>query len=88
MFAAPWSYPEDIVSMTIEDGDNPGEDSETERIVDFSRGPPAYEGNEDFISKLKQDLGIKVSFYCVILQFKNAYKFLYSSNKRKICKCN
>ncbi|XP_053399277.1 uncharacterized protein LOC123557003 isoform X4 [Mercenaria mercenaria] len=59
VFAAPWSYPEDIVSMTIDDGDNQGEEGENERVVDLSRGPPAYEGNKEFISKLKQDLGIK-----------------------------
>ena len=61
VFAAPWSYPEDIVSMTIDEEDDQGEN---ERMVDLSRGPPGYEGNQEFISKLKQDLGIKV---CTVL---------------------
>ncbi|XP_060597612.1 serine-rich adhesin for platelets-like isoform X4 [Ruditapes philippinarum] len=59
VFAAPWSYPDDIVSMTIDEEDNQGEEGENERVVDLSRGPPGYEGNKEFISKLKQDLGIK-----------------------------
>ncbi len=62
MITAPWSYPEDIVSMVIgEDASNQGNSfPDNERVVDLTRGPPAYEGNTDFISKLKEDLGIKV----------------------------
>lgn len=66
VLAAPWSYPEDIVSMVIEDGSSDSSplegtrDGETERVVDLSSGPPAYEGNKEYIKKLKHDLGIKV----------------------------
>ncbi|KAK3596512.1 hypothetical protein CHS0354_021016 [Potamilus streckersoni] len=55
VLTAPWSYPDDIVSMAIENG----ETSEFERIVDLARGPPAYEENEEYIARIKQDLGIK-----------------------------
>ena len=55
---APWSYPEDIVSMVIEE-DSEGGDSE--RVVDLSRRPPPYEGDPNFLQKLKEDLGIQVS---------------------------
>ncbi|XP_052796628.1 uncharacterized protein LOC128229029 isoform X3 [Mya arenaria] len=54
--AAPWSYPEDIVSMVIEEG---VEEGESQHVVDLSRGSPAYEGNAQFIMQLKKDLGIK-----------------------------
>ena len=59
---APWSYPEDMVTMVIgENGDNPGSGfQDNERVVDFSMGPPAYAGNMVYIQKLKEDLGIKV----------------------------
>ncbi|KAL3880268.1 hypothetical protein ACJMK2_032517 [Sinanodonta woodiana] len=55
VLTAPWSYPDDIVSMAIENG----ETSEFERVVDLSRGPPTYEENEEYIARIKQDLGIK-----------------------------
>lgn len=58
VLAAPWSYPEDIVSMVIEED---GEGGDSERVVDLSRRPPAYEGDQNFIQKLKEDLGIEVS---------------------------
>jgi len=61
--AAPWSYPEDLVSVTVADGE---EEAETHRQVDFSRGPPTYEGNPDFILQLKKDLGIKVGSSCPV----------------------
>ena len=59
---APWSYPEDMVSMMIgEEGDIQGRgDQDHERVTDFAMGPPGYAGNKDFIQKLKHDLGIKV----------------------------
>ena len=61
MFTAPWSYPEDLVSMVIgEENGNHGI-PDNERIVDLTRGPPAYEGNKEYISRLKEDLGIKVN---------------------------
>lgn len=64
VIAAPWSYPEDIVSMAIEEGESEGDtDGETLHLVDLSRGPPGYEANKEFISKLKHDLGIKVFFF-------------------------
>ncbi|KAL4230083.1 Frmpd3p [Mactra antiquata] len=60
VIASPWSYPEDIVSMTIDEDENEDDtEGETLHLVDLSRGPPGYEANKDFISKLKQDLGIK-----------------------------
>ena len=45
--------------MVIDDAGNQGI-PDNERIVDLTRGPPPYEGNKEYISRLKEDLGIKV----------------------------
>ena len=74
MFTAPWSYPEDLVSMVIDEAGNQGNSiPDNERIVDLTRGPPAYEGNK-YISRLKQDLGIKVcpEKALLVIKFKSA----------------
>ncbi|XP_052276810.1 uncharacterized protein LOC127876023 isoform X3 [Dreissena polymorpha] len=55
VLAAPWSYPEDIVSMVIDEGKEGGDN---QRVIDLSRGPPAYEGDKKFIMQLKKDLGL------------------------------
>lgn len=35
--------------------------AENERIVSFARGPPIYDGNDsNFITRIKEDLGIQV----------------------------
>ena len=58
---APWSYPEDVVTHVIQNEDDPEEIAENERIVNFARGPPAYDGSDsNFITKIKEDLGIQV----------------------------
>lgn len=57
---SPWSYPEDIVSQVIETV-NKDEISENERVIDLSWGAPAYEEDREYIAKIKQELGIKVS---------------------------
>ena len=72
MFTAPWSYPEDLVSLVIDDGGNQGI-PDNERIVDLTRGPPPYEGNKEYISRLKEDLGIKV-YYPKVPKFLDARK--------------
>ena len=58
MIAAPWSYPEDIVSQVIgvEDSDM----LENQRVVDCRRGPPNYEESHEYIRQIKEDLGIEV----------------------------
>ncbi|XP_022327026.2 uncharacterized protein LOC111126576 isoform X7 [Crassostrea virginica] len=57
---APWSYPEDVVTHVIQNEDDPKEIAENERIVNFARGPPAYDGSDsNFITKIKEDLGIQ-----------------------------
>ena len=72
---APWSYPEDIVSMVI--GEHAGH-HDNERIIDLSRRPPEYEGNKEFISKLKHDLGIKVSVVTKAMNFSFSMKCFIS----------
>lgn len=38
--------------------------AEDERIVSFARGPPVYDGSDsNFITKIKEDLGIQVDRY-------------------------
>lgn len=38
--------------------------AEDERIVNFARGPPVYDGSDsNFITKIKEDLGIQVDRY-------------------------
>lgn len=38
--------------------------AEHERIVNFARGPPVYDGSDsNFITKIKEDLGIQVDRY-------------------------
>ena len=69
VFTAPWSYPEDLVSMVIDDAGNQGNSiPDNERIIDLTRGPPAYEDSKEYISRLKQDLGIKVNL--IISEYK------------------
>lgn len=55
VLSTPWSYPEDIVSQTVSD-----ELKEHERFIDLCQGPPAYEGDTEYINRIKIDLGIKV----------------------------
>lgn len=38
--------------------------AEDERIVNYARGPPVYDGSDsNFITKIKEDLGIQVDRY-------------------------
>lgn len=66
MVAAPWSYPADLVSQVIGTGDedDPSCMSENEHIVDLSKGPPPYKEDEEYIAKIKQELGIQV---CMVI---------------------
>jgi len=66
--------------MVIEE-DSEGGDSE--RVVDLSRRPPPYEGDPNFLQKLKEDLGIQVS---VSLHFlSNWNKFIFELDKDSCC---
>lgn len=58
VIAAPWSYPEDIVSQVI--GIEDSEITENQRVVDCRRGPPNYEESQEYIKQIKEDLGIEV----------------------------
>ncbi|XP_071126713.1 uro-adherence factor A-like isoform X3 [Mytilus edulis] len=57
VIAAPWSYPEDIVSQVI--GIEDSEITENQRVVDCRRGPPNYEESQEYIKQIKEDLGIE-----------------------------
>ncbi|CAC5423068.1 FERM and PDZ domain-containing protein 4,FERM and PDZ domain-containing protein 3,FERM and PDZ domain-containing protein 1 [Mytilus coruscus] len=57
VIAAPWSYPEDIVSQVI--GIEDSEILENQRVVDCRRGPPNYEESQEYIKQIKEDLGIE-----------------------------
>lgn len=58
--ASPWSYPEDVVTHVIQKEQDSKEIAEDERIVNFARGPPVYDGSDsNFITKIKEDLGIQ-----------------------------
>ncbi|XP_061164682.1 uncharacterized protein LOC133173697 isoform X4 [Saccostrea echinata] len=58
--ASPWSYPEDVVTHVIQADHDSTEIAENERIVNFARGPPVYDGSDsNFITKIKEDLGIQ-----------------------------
>ena len=57
--AAPWSYPEDLVSEMVGSADNGVSDNQ--RLVDLAQEPPEYEENEEYLARVKQDLGIEVS---------------------------
>ncbi|XP_048772216.2 uncharacterized protein LOC125678112 isoform X7 [Ostrea edulis] len=60
VYAAPWSYPEDVVTHVIQSDHDSKEIAENERIVSFARGPPIYDGNDsNFITRIKEDLGIQ-----------------------------
>ncbi|XP_033743319.1 LOW QUALITY PROTEIN: uncharacterized protein LOC117329473 [Pecten maximus] len=54
VLTTPWSYPEDIVSQTLTE-----QITENERLIDLCQGPPAYEDDEEYINRIKIDLGIK-----------------------------
>lgn len=58
--AAPWSYPEDIVSHFIDSDTESPSSTDNEHSVDLSWGAPPYRENKDYIDKLKSDLGIEV----------------------------
>ncbi|KAK7489874.1 hypothetical protein BaRGS_00018896, partial [Batillaria attramentaria] len=55
--AAPWSYPEDLVSEVVVTSD--ADVSDNERRVDLSQDPPEYTENQEYLAKIKQDLGIE-----------------------------
>ncbi|XP_062569111.1 uncharacterized protein LOC134231205 isoform X2 [Saccostrea cucullata] len=58
--ASAWSYPEDVVTHVIQADHDSTEIAENERIVNFARGPPVYDGSDsNFITKIKEDLGIQ-----------------------------
>lgn len=62
--ASPWSYPEDVVTHVIQKEQDSKEIAEDERIVNYARGPPVYDGSDsNFITKIKEDLGIQVDRY-------------------------
>lgn len=54
--AEPWSYPEDLVSELV--GTSGTKVSENERLVDLAHEPPEYVANEEYLSRIKEDLGI------------------------------
>ncbi|KAH3839720.1 hypothetical protein DPMN_113153 [Dreissena polymorpha] len=45
--------------MVIDEGKEGGDN---QRVIDLSRGPPAYEGDKKFIMQLKKDLGLVFLF--------------------------
>ncbi|XP_025087931.1 uncharacterized protein LOC112560341 isoform X3 [Pomacea canaliculata] len=57
--AEPWSYPEDLVSELV--GTSGTKVSENERLVDLAHEPPEYVANEEYLSRIKEDLGIATS---------------------------
>ena len=78
VYPAPWSYPDDLVSEVIGSADDGVSDNQ--RLVDLAQEPPEYEENEEYLAKVKLDLGIEVSrghghplvsplaFVCVMLR--------------------
>ncbi|KAL8614814.1 hypothetical protein ACOMHN_055840 [Nucella lapillus] len=60
--AAAWSYPEDLVSEVVVVGEGDGEGvSDNQRLADLGQDPPDYQENEQYLSRVKQDLGIQAS---------------------------
>ena len=60
---SPWSYPEGLVSELKESSHKTEDEkvAENERLVDLASGPPGYSENEEYIARIKEELGIKVN---------------------------
>ena len=58
VLAAPWTYPDDLVSEVIEpdSGEETGQVSEDEKLIDLAQAPPSYIENKDFLVDVKPDL--------------------------------
>ncbi|XP_076446709.1 uncharacterized protein LOC143284028 isoform X2 [Babylonia areolata] len=57
---AAWSYPEDLVSQVVV-GEEDGVVTDNQHLVDLSQDPPEYVDSEQYLSRVKQDLGIQTS---------------------------
>lgn len=61
--------------------------AEDERIVNFARGPPVYDGSDsNFITKIKEDLGIQVDRYGFEEFFKDIFNPCFNSQYYYICR--
>ncbi|XP_041357056.1 uncharacterized protein LOC121374154 isoform X2 [Gigantopelta aegis] len=58
VLAAPWTYPDDLVSEIIEpdSGEENGQVSEDEKLIDLAQPPPTYIENKDYLVDVKHDL--------------------------------
>ncbi|XP_064636403.1 uncharacterized protein LOC135493223 isoform X2 [Lineus longissimus] len=55
-----WSYvTDDDAHIVNPDAEENGVGKENDRLIDLSKGPPDYHDNLDYISKIKEELGIK-----------------------------
>lgn len=55
---APWSYPEDLVSEVVMTSGSGVSDNQ--KVVDLSHDPPEYVENQEYLARIKQDLGNEV----------------------------
>ena len=62
--AETWSYKDGKTADETDGEKNEGDSEATqkERLADFSKGPPGYREQLDYINKLSEELGIKVRY--------------------------